>query len=94
MGRRADYQLPGTVPERIKAGLFGYGVKLHATVAPAPGSLHAAWPDDLRRFFDRCFEPGGDPRLRPSAQDWQTLQPTVYRFDLEQSDTTHDELTK
>jgi hypothetical protein len=70
---RSSNTVPGTVPERIKAGLYGYGLVQSPDVKAAPHSLHAAWPVDLRKYFDFCFAPGNDSRLRPSAKDWQAL---------------------
>lgn len=67
---RSDIQT-GSIEANINAGYYAYGLKPHNAVQPAPGSLHEAWPTDLRQLFDRAFKPGGHPDIRPSALEWK-----------------------
>lgn len=61
-------EVPGTLDDRVRAGLYAYGRAESRLQAPSPGSLHESFPRALRRLFDRAFEA---PRSRPSAEDWK-----------------------
>lgn len=60
--------VPSEQAEKIKEGLYPYGVVPNKKVSPVPASVHEAFPAELRGLFDRAF--GGIPALRPRADEW------------------------
>ncbi len=61
-------------PERIAAGYFPYGKKIvpfkPRPIAPPFELLHP----ELRELFVQCFEAGySNPRVRPTAEEWQKV---------------------
>lgn len=61
-------KIPSDLEEKIKTGLYPYGVVPHKKVSPAPASTHETFPTELRALFDRAF--GGSPSDRPKATEW------------------------
>jgi hypothetical protein len=60
--------VPNEIEERIRDGLFAYGIRPHPQLMPVPASSHESLPDELRQMFDQAF--GKVTSLRPSAQEW------------------------
>jgi len=56
-----------TNDQKAAKGLYPYGQKLSSSIAPLPQSTHAAWPKDLRDYFDAAFKPGA---TRPKISEW------------------------
>jgi DNA-binding helix-hairpin-helix protein with protein kinase domain len=62
---------PPELAGRISERLYPYGRQPSAKVAPAPASVHACFPDELRELFDRSF--AGPPGARARAYEWAEL---------------------
>ena len=63
--------IPNEINARIKGGMYPYGKIPHQRVHPHPGSVHEAFPQELRELFDRAFSMR--PALRPSAIEWTAV---------------------
>jgi len=61
-------QIPSDLEEKIRAGLYPYGVVPHSLVSPVHASVHETFPHELRVLFDRSF--GNSHSLRPSVIEW------------------------
>jgi hypothetical protein len=59
---------PTTLQERVFAGLYAYGVKLHPTVKPSPASVHSYLEKSTRALFDQAFQAKSP---RPAATEWR-----------------------
>lgn len=71
-GRPQDASVPSDLPGRIAASLYPYGSgRGNTRLLPSPVSGHQAFPDTLRRMFDRAFS--AQTGQRPSADEWAGL---------------------
>jgi hypothetical protein len=60
---------PTNLQERINAGLYAYGCAPHASVEPAPASIHHYFENDTRYLFDDAFQA---TTARPTAEEWRS----------------------
>lgn len=67
-GRTRNARLPTDLPGRIRARLYGYGLRPHGDIKPVAVSGHGQMPGSLRTLFDRAF--AGPAESRPSAGEW------------------------
>ena len=56
-----------TNDDKVKLGLYPYGVIQSKNIYPRKNSIHDTFPLNLRNLFDKAFT---DSINRPSAQDW------------------------
>lgn len=57
----------GTIQDMINADYYAYGVRASSKYTPAGQSVHAYFPDSLRKLFDGAFKSSS----RPSAANWR-----------------------
>lgn len=54
--------------DKVREGLYAYGVIAHRDILPCRQSIHQCLDDESRELFDRAFT--GTPSRRPSAAEW------------------------
>jgi hypothetical protein len=65
---KAGQTVPNGLIDRIKLGLYAYGLQPGSVQAPSPSSIHDWLDTDTRALFDRAFA-SGPPR--PTAEEWR-----------------------
>lgn len=58
------------IKDRIRLGLYGYGLKPHPNIDPVGGSDHDCLPETTRNLFDQALT-GTQPQNRPTAKQWK-----------------------
>jgi hypothetical protein len=72
--------------ERIRDGLWPYREGGAGDCEPRPNSNYEKLPDEVRAFFQRCFDAGhSDPSCRPSPQEWKSMLMRIRPSDLPRS---------
>jgi DNA-binding helix-hairpin-helix protein with protein kinase domain len=56
--------------DRIRLGLYAYGLKANPRIDPVVGSDHDFLPQATRKLFDRALS-GTQPQNRPTAKQWK-----------------------
>ena len=72
VGKRHDLA-PGeddSTSDRIRLGLYPYGLKVNPRIDPVMGSDHDCLPTATRKLFDLALS-GEHPKDRPSAKQWK-----------------------
>jgi DNA-binding helix-hairpin-helix protein with protein kinase domain len=80
-----------TTDDKVRAGLYAYGVTAHPGVRPLPQSVHHLFDDGSRALFDRAFTTRERPRAREWADHFQRVlaEKQLERCALHPSDPTH-----